>query len=95
MKRVLSFALFVLVCTSLNAQFYIDGSDPASLRWRSVSSENFKIIYPAGADSLARVYAYELERARNPLAWSSGLKTGMCYNTRMPVSRIWRKPMIR
>ena len=85
MKRVLSFALLVLVCTSLNAQFYIDGSDPASLRWRSVSSENFKIIYPAGADSLARVYAYELERARNPLAWSSGLKTGMCYNTRLPV----------
>ena len=85
MKRTVLLFILALACTSLRAQFSIDGSDPASLRWRSIASQNYKIIYPVGADSLARVYAYELERARDPLAWSSGLKTGMCYKTRLPV----------
>jgi len=85
MKRSIAVILLALACTALHAQFSIEGSDPARLRWRSVTTDNFKIIYPVGSDSLARVYAYELERARNPLGWSSGLKTGSSYKTRMPV----------
>ena len=85
MKRTILSVILALACISLNAQFSLNGSDPPSLRWNSVKTDHFKIIYPVGADSLARVYAYELERARDPLGWSSGLKTGSSYKTRMPV----------
>ena len=47
---------------SASAQFYSAGDDPASLRWYTVSTKHYKIIYPAGQDSLSRVYAASLEK---------------------------------
>ena len=86
MKKLVFVVLLAFACHSLSAQFSLVGNDPARVRWMNIQTENFRIIYPVGEDSLARVYAYELERARNPLAWSSGLKTGISYKrTKMPV----------
>ncbi len=41
------------------------GIDPAGARWRIIKTDNFKIIYPVGIDSLAQRYAQLLESA-NP-----------------------------
>ena len=38
------------------AQFYVTGDDPGRLRWYTLDTDNYRIIYPEGNDSLARVY---------------------------------------
>ena len=58
--------------TSL-AQFYSLGTDPSRAKWRYVETENFKLIYPEQIDSLAKRYAFLLERLREPVLAS--LKT--------------------
>lgn len=56
---------FLFICSlislSAKAQFYTDGTDPASVRWNSISGQTYKVIYPRGLDSLAREYAMMLE----------------------------------
>lgn len=80
-------ALFaaLLLCFSANGQFFSTGDDPGGLKWYSVSSQNFKIIYPEGLDSLARVYSGLLERYRTPVGASIGFKPNECYRKPMPV----------
>ena len=81
------FIVCVLALTSVkaNAQFSLTGDDPAALRWRQMETENFKLIFPKGEDSLARVYGTELEEARLRIAKSSGYLIGQSYKTKMPV----------
>ena len=67
------------------AQFYSSGDDPASAKWMESSSAHFRIIYPVGLDSLAKVYAAELERFREAEEWSSGYLPGEKYSRKMPV----------
>lgn len=55
------------------AQFYSLGTDPSRAKWRSIETENFKVIYPEQIDSLAKRYVYLLERLRGPVLAS--LKT--------------------
>ena len=55
-----------------SAQFYVTGDDPGRLRWYSVETENFKVIYPEGTDSLAKSYAAKIEKFRIPVSLSSG-----------------------
>lgn len=68
-----------------NAQFSLTGNDPAALRWRQMETENFRLIFPKGEDSLARVYGTELEEARLRIARSSGYLIGQSYKGKMPV----------
>lgn len=75
----------ILACTNLSAQFSMTGNDPGSLRWRRMDTPFYRIVYPAGLDSLARVYGQELENARGPLSWSSGYLTGQKFKSRLPV----------
>lgn len=72
MKRRLCTIIALLASISAWAQFYSAGDDPGGVKWRSISSEHFRIIYPAGSDSLALRYGMELERWRLPLAGSIG-----------------------
>ena len=51
-----------------SAQFYVTGDDPGRLRWYSVETENFKVIYPEGTDSLAKSYAAKIEKFRIPVS---------------------------
>ena len=77
----------LLLCTSLpaGAQFYLAGDDPWFKRWYSIESENYKIIYPRGLDSLARVYAREMETYRKAVGLTSGYVPGDHTRGKMPV----------
>ena len=84
-RRLLLAALAVFVCTGLHAQFSLTGNDPARVRWMRTDTPSYRIIYPAGLDSLARIYGTELEAARKPLSWSSGYFSGQTFRSRLPV----------
>ena len=71
----------VLIPFTASAQFYLTGDDPGKLKWYSIETDNFSIIYPEGTDSLARVYGYSLEKFRIPVSRS----TGYLNKGRMPV----------
>ena len=60
-KRILSFLVGLFAVVTASAQFYTTGEDPGGLRWYSISSKNYRIIYPEGLDSLAGVYGNLLE----------------------------------
>ena len=64
MKKTLGlvFLCFCLVA-GVYAQFYSGGTDPARLKWQKLETENFRLIYPAGVDSLALRYAWLLQTA--------------------------------
>lgn len=81
------FTVILLALTSFksSAQFSLTGNDPAALRWRQMETENFRLIFPKGEDSLARVYGTELEVARLRIARSSGYLIGQSYKGKMPV----------
>ena len=85
MKRIVLLLSLLIVCTGVQAQFSLTGSDPSKVRWMQMSSPEFRIIYPEGEDSLARVYGTWLEKARIGVSRSSGLLAGENYKSRMPV----------
>ena len=76
--------LLLLPC-SAGAQFYVTGDDPGSLKWRSIDTDSYRIIYPDGTDSLARVYASELEKYKIPVSRTTGFMTGHGDGKLMPV----------
>lgn len=53
----------VVLPNHLSGQFYSMGSEPSWVKWRILQTENFKIIYPNGIDSLALRYAFLMESA--------------------------------
>ena len=83
--KILTVILLALTSFRSSAQFSLTGSDPAAVRWRQMETENFRVIFPKGEDSLARVYGTELEQARLRIAGSSGYLIGQSYKGRMPV----------
>lgn len=71
----------IMLPTALCAQFYVTGDDPGRLKWYSIDTDHFSIIYPEGVDSLARVYGYKLEKFRTPVSRT----TGYTNSGKMPV----------
>ena len=63
MKGLRILLSFVLLTLSLagRAQFFVNGVDPGGLRFRQIRTEHFRLIYPAGGDSISRAYALSLE----------------------------------
>ena len=47
-------AALLLLPAGLKAQFYVTGDNPGRLKWNTIDTDNFSIIYPQGSDSLAR-----------------------------------------
>ena len=84
-----TFIAAVLLCLSAlcaRAQFYTNGSDPSNIRWYSTETPYYKLIYPEGADSLARVYGTLLEQFRVPMGHSIGQTPGdLPKGKKMPV----------
>ena len=74
-------AVLLLLPAGLKAQFYVTGDNPGRLKWNTIDTDNFSIIYPQGSDSLAREYGYKLEKYRLPVSRS----TGYLNKGRMPV----------
>ena len=84
--RVLTF-LLVLALTGIpsQAQIFSMGNDPGNVRWYQMTTENYRIVYPAGMDSLAGVYARRLEKYRNSVGATIGYKPNQAYRKPMPV----------
>ena len=68
-----------------SAQFYVTGDDPGRLKWYSIDTENYRIIYAEGNDSLARVYGHNLETVRPDVQRTAGYQAGGPGRKRMPV----------
>lgn len=87
MKRIILLLSF-LIPAAASAQFFVTGDDPGRLKWSYIESDNFRIIYPQGSDSLALVYGRSLEKFRIPVSRSMGyLPCGPAnsLNHKMPV----------
>lgn len=86
MKRKTLLALLLLLAAfPLHAQFFLSGEDPAHIKWYTLESGHYKLIYPAGLDSLARVYATQLEQFRVPVGRSYGVIPGDNQRKKLPV----------
>ena len=77
--------LFFLFPLSASAQFFVTGDDPGKLRWNYMDTESYRIIYPKGTDSLARLYGRQLEKYKIPVSRTSGYMTGEGDGKIMPV----------
>ena len=78
------FLLTLLLPSVAKAQFYVTGDDPGRLRWNYIDTESFRIIYPQGCDSLAREYAFKLEKYKIPVSRSTGYVVGQGDGKLMP-----------
>jgi len=67
------------------AQFYSQGSEPVGTRWWQIKTADYRVIYPEGLDSLARIYADQLERVKIPVGATAGYIPNQEYRNRMPV----------
>lgn len=87
MRRLFTLTAFLLVLasTGARAQFLQKGTDPGHLRWNSIETPYYQVIYPRGADSLARRYAQLLERFREPSGNSIGFAPGSLQWKKLPV----------
>lgn len=93
MKRfALIVLLLALAAIPLRAQFYQAGDDPGHLRWYTLETPHYRLIYPMGADSLARSYGRLLEQFRVPMGRSYGLTPGEGQRRKMPVVLHTRNP---
>ena len=79
------FLLALLIPSVAQAQFYVTGDDPGKLKWDFIDTDNFRVIYPQGADSLAREYGYKLEKYKIPVSRSTGYVAGQGDGKLMPV----------
>lgn len=75
----------ILLPLMASAQFYVTGDDPGRLKWNYIDTENYKVIYPQGSDSLAKVYCRNLEKYRIPVSRTTGYLPGGPGKLRMPV----------
>ena len=84
LRHIITLTAFLLPFIS-SAQFYVTGDDPGRLKWYSIETDNFKVIYPVGTDSLARVYAEKIEKFRIPVSLTTGYISGQGDGRKMPV----------
>ena len=84
-RRLLAVACLLSLCISARAQFFTSGEERWSVQWRSISSSDFKIIYPEGLDSLALQYGLSLERWKAPVSRSIGFAPNENYRKPLPV----------
>lgn len=85
MRRALCTLSALLFAFSATAQFTPSPADPGSVKWMEVQTDNYRVIYPSGMDSLARVYAFSLERHREPVSRTIGLFPNEFSKKRFPV----------
>ena len=86
LRAILCCGLLLLgAALPLSAQFFTLGADPGGVRWSSVETPTYRLVYPRGLDSLARVYALELERSAGPVGATLGVTPNAAYRNKMPV----------
>ena len=85
MYRLRLTIISLLLPIMASAQFFVTGDDPGKLRWNYIDTESYRIIYPQGSDSLAKVYGRKLEKYKVPVSRTSGYITGEGDGKIMPV----------
>ena len=87
MKRIpaVLVALLCLYAHEAAAQLSSIGTDPGGLKWRQITTQDFRVVYPEGLDSLAREYAVSLEKWKQGVGESIGYTPNQSYRTPMPV----------
>lgn len=85
MRYIHTLLLFLFIPLAASAQFFVTGDDPGRLKWNYMDTESYRVIYPQGSDSLARVYARKLEKYKVPISRTSGYMTGEGDGKIMPV----------
>ena len=59
--RIFTTLLFILILTVFSekaeAQYFLSGQDPASVKWRQIETKNFRLVFPENYDSVAQYYA--------------------------------------
>lgn len=84
LKKII-FVLALSIPSLASAQFFVTGDDPGKLKWNSFDTESYRVIYPQGADSLAKVYGQKLEKYKIPVSRTSGYVAGEGDGKIMPV----------
>jgi len=64
-KTLFLFALLLVFNNRVSSQYYSSGQDPASVKWRQINTESFKVIFPEGYEKTANYVANVLEYARS------------------------------
>jgi len=62
--RILLAAFVLLTAERAAAQYYSWGADPASLRWRTLRTDDVQIIYPDTVEDIARRTLFCIDRVR-------------------------------
>ena len=86
-KEILPAVLALCFCSGFcaRAQFYSYGNDRGSLKWSQLETPTYRIVYPRGLDSLARTYAFNLEKVADPVGSSIGNRPNSSFKKKMPV----------
>lgn len=71
LKKLILLAAMLAAPHFCKAQIYSYGDDPGRLKWKSVSSADYRVIYPEGLDSLAFSYARNLQAYNKAVGLSS------------------------
>ncbi len=74
-----------MFCFESRAQFASLGSEMGSINWSTLTSQNYRVIYPEGLDSLGMRYSTLLEQYRPLVGNSLGLYPNQFYRKPMPV----------
>lgn len=84
-KLIIASLSLALAALPLHAQFYSQGSDPGGRQWSQLETQTYRLVFPSGLDSLARVYASFLEASRQPVGSGLGFTPNSSYRRKMPV----------
>ena len=68
-------ALTLAAVGPIRAQYYTQGQDPASIRWRQIETDRYRIIYPHLAELDALRVGAVLDTVFEPLQYGFSLKT--------------------
>jgi hypothetical protein len=67
-KYSIVLVMSLLTAVNVTAQYYESGQDPASLKWRQINTEHFRLVFPEDFSSGAQNYARLLEMSFDTLS---------------------------
>ena len=74
---------YVIICSfpaSIQGQYFSTGQDPASIRWRQIKTDHFKVIYPSKFETHAQYTACIMDKV-----WRYETKTLTAKPPRIPI----------
>ena len=77
-------AALLLAAAPAGAQFYSVGNE-SPMKWSTVRTDHYRLVYPEGLDSLARAYAVSLEQYQRVVGNSCYTAPNQLYSKPMPV----------